>query len=264
MFRLWIFVSIVFLLFTTGWSQLVVKNTGGDLLMQVDNQANVTIGTPADPGRIGIGVDNPDSRLRIEGHAASALPVVGTGNTSIYAKDLSSSDNESQVVIEGIGTAMSSDGNSAHLGVQGFLVGGPDNDQWIASASLGYHNTSQNVGNQLSGVSSNVKDVGSYVFSTDLKTAAFHGQNDNQGSNHYGLYVSADKHYLNGNLLVDGKIGINIGDREPATWLEIHGQPYINANDAGIIMKSSDGQCWQVRVNTSGALFTTSVSCPPN
>ncbi len=210
--------------------------------------------------RIGVGVSNPDSRIRVEGHAASTLPVVGTYNTSIYAKDLSSGDDERQVVIEGIGTAMSSDENSAHLGVQGFLVGGPDNDQWIASASLGYHNT--NSGNQLSGVSSNVKDVGSYVFSTDLKTAAFNGQNDNQGSNHYGLHVSADKHYLNGNLLVDGKVGINIGDREPATWLEIYGQPYISAPNAGIVLKSSDGQCWQMRVNNSGGLFTTAITCP--
>ncbi|MBD3384778.1 hypothetical protein GF407_07605 [candidate division KSB1 bacterium] len=260
MFRLWISVSIVFLLFATGWSQLMVKNTGGDLLMEVDNQANVTIGTPADPGRIGIGVDNPDSRLRIEGHAASLLPIFGTYNTSIYAKDVTSSNNEKQVVIEGIGTVLSEDFDSAHLGVQGFLLGGSNHDQWITSASLGYHNT--NEGNHLAGVSSNVLDVGGYVLSTDLETAVFLGKNHNVGDNHYGLHVGAEKHLLVGDLLVLGKVGINIGDREPATWLEINGQPYINANNAGIIMKSSDGQCWQVRVNTSGALFTTSVSCP--
>ncbi len=163
-------------------------------------------------------------------------------------------------MIEGIGTAMSSNNEKAHLGVQGMLLGGASNDVWITSASLGYHNT--RYGNTVAGVSSNVLEVDGYVPSQDLMTAVFIGENKNSGSNHYGLNVTADRHYLNGNLIVEGKVGVNIGNREPATWFEIYGQPYISANNAGLMMKSADGSCWQVRVDNSGNLTTTSRTCP--
>lgn len=164
-------------------------------------------------------------------------------------------------MIEGIGTVLSADHNVAHIGVQGMLMGGSNNDIWIASASLGYHNT--NYGNVLAGVSSNVLDVGSYVVSQDLMTAVFSGSNENIGANHYGIYIrEASNNYIDGNINIQGKMGINIGTRERATFLEINGQPYISANNAGIVMKSPNGSCWNVRVNDSGAVYTTSISCP--
>lgn len=212
---------------------------------------------------IGIGVSNAlavDSRLRVKGSVSSTLPYFGTYNTSIYASDYLSPDAEKQVVIEGIGTVMSTDQNSAHLGVQGMLMGGSEHDVWITSASLGYHNT--NIHNVVAGVSSNVLPVDGHVPATDLRTAVLSGKNHNSGTNHYGLHVEASNNYLTGNLNLEGKLGINLGGREPATWFEISGQPYISAANAGIMMKSSDGSCWQVRVDNSGNLFTTSRACP--
>ena len=211
-------------------------------------------------GRIAVGTSSLDSRIRVDGSVTSTLPIFGDYNTGVYATDYNSSDNENQVVIEGIGTVQSSDNNKAHLGVQGMLLGGTNNDVWIASASLGYHNT--NYGNTVAAISANVREVDGYVPSADLQTAVFSGENTNTGSSHYGLKVEAEKHHLKGHLLVEGKVGINIGDREPATWFEINGQPYINANNAGIMMKSSNGQCWQIRVNDSGNLTTTARDCP--
>ena len=124
-----------------------------------------------------------------------------------------------------------------------------------------HHNTI--VGNHISGVSSQVRPLaGKSYLATGLETAVFRGENHNTGVKDYGLYVEAHKHLLTGDLLLGGKMGINIGDREPRTWFEINGQPYISAANAGIIMKSDDTTCWQVRVDGSGQLFTTSVFCP--
>jgi hypothetical protein len=211
---------------------------------------------------IAVGTTTVNAKLRVIGHETGTLPIFTENyNLGVYATDYASTDNENQTVIEGIGTVLTTDHNRAHIGVQGILVGGTFHDEWIASASLGYHNTSS--GNRISGVSSQVVPLsGKSYLATGLETALFRGENHNTGTKDYGLYIEAQKNYFAGDILVDGKIGINIGDREPKTWLEINGQPYISAANAGIIMKSDDTTCWQVRVNGSGALYTTSVSCP--
>ncbi|MBD3375404.1 hypothetical protein GF406_10240 [candidate division KSB1 bacterium] len=211
---------------------------------------------------IAVGTTTSNAKLRVMGHETGTLPIFTKNyNFGIYATDYASSDNENQTVIEGIGTVMTVDNDKSHIGVQGILVGGSSHDEWIASASLGYHNT--NTGNYISGVSSQVQPLsGKSYLATGLETALFRGENHNTGEKDYGLYVEAHKNYLAGDVLLGGRLGINIGDREPKTWFEINGQPYISAGNAGIIMKSDDTTCWQVRVDGSGQLFTTSVTCP--
>lgn len=211
---------------------------------------------------IAVGTTTANAKLRVMGYETGTIPIFTKNyNLGIYATDYTSADNENQLVIEGIGTVMTADNDKSHIAVHGILVGGSNHDEWITSAALGYHNT--NYGNIISGVNSTVPLLsGKSYLATDLETSLFRGENHNTGDKDYGLYVEAHKNVLTGDLLLGGKMGINIGDREPRTWFEINGQPYISAANAGIIMKSDDTTCWQVRVDGSGQLFTTSVSCP--
>lgn len=56
---------------------------------------------------------------------------------------------------------------------------------------------------------------------------------------------------------------IGIGTSEPKSKLEVtDGDVYINDIEKGVIMKSSDGQCWRVTVDNSGSLVTNAITCP--
>lgn len=153
-------------------------------------------------GRLSVGLSGSDSRLRVEGHVSSSLPVWGTMNTSIYAKDVDSGNNESSISIIGIGKVLTSDLNDAHVGVQGVLVGGGSNDVWMASGALGHHDLTS-THNRLSGVSTTVKSVGSYPYQTNLKTFAIRGANENTGSDDWGILIDAHQNYLGGTTYVD-------------------------------------------------------------
>jgi hypothetical protein len=196
-----------------GWGTLplnAVLNAGND----ADGNDAVNF------GRLGIGVSSPDSRVRVEGYASSSIPAWGTMNTSIYAKDVDSGNNETSVSIIGIGKVLTLDYDDAHVGVQGLLVGGGSNNVWMASAALAHHDLSGNI-NRLSGVSTTVKNVGSYPHQTNLKTFAFRGINENTGSDDWGILVEAHQNYLGGltyvdNLFANGNVSASsFTDRTP-------------------------------------------------
>ncbi|MBD3384220.1 hypothetical protein GF407_04760 [candidate division KSB1 bacterium] len=219
-------------------------------------------------GKISVGTSTLNAKVRVDGYGSGTVPHFGSNvyNMAIYATDYDTPASEHQIVIEGIGTVMPVDNDKNHLAVQGVLLGGTNDDEWIASGTLGFHNTK--TGNNLVGVMSNVRPLNGNVVTTNLVTSAFYGINDNHGENDYGLNITADKNYLSGsltvnqNLNVHQKVGINIGDREPAAWLEIWGNIYVNAPYAGFIMKSPNGSCHQVRINDDNTWNVTTVSCP--
>lgn len=59
----------------------------------------------------------------------------------------------------------------------------------------------------------------------------------------------------------NGNIGI--GTSEPKSKLEImDGDIYINDIEKGVIMKSSNGNCWRVTVDNNGNLVSAAIDCP--
>lgn len=58
-----------------------------------------------------------------------------------------------------------------------------------------------------------------------------------------------------------GKIGIN--NDNPKSQLHVSGGDiYVENISSGIITKSPDGSCWRIKVDNSGNMTTTSVTCP--
>ena len=59
----------------------------------------------------------------------------------------------------------------------------------------------------------------------------------------------------------DGKLGL--GTSEPKTKLQIEdGDIYLSDINKGVIMTSSNGNCWRVTVDDSGALVSNQITCP--
>ena len=72
-----------------------------------------------------------------------------------------------------------------------------------------------------------------------------------------GLESSFEKFIIKRN----GRIGI--GTSNPASQLQIaDGDVYIEDINAGVIMKSPNGQCWRVQINNNGEMVPTMVTCP--
>lgn len=62
-------------------------------------------------------------------------------------------------------------------------------------------------------------------------------------------------------ILGSGEIGI--GDSTPGAKLEVGGGDiYVNNSANGVILKSSNGNCWRITVDNNGGLTTTQVTCP--
>jgi hypothetical protein len=58
-------------------------------------------------------------------------------------------------------------------------------------------------------------------------------------------------------------VTMGIGTTAPAERLQIaDGDVYLSDVEAGVIMKSPDGQCWRMTVSNAGAPVFTSVACP--
>lgn len=66
-------------------------------------------------------------------------------------------------------------------------------------------------------------------------------------------------------LTADGRVGLGYDwNPNPASSkLNVQGGD-VNIADigSGIIMKSPNGQCWRVTVDDTGALVSTSITCP--
>jgi len=60
-------------------------------------------------------------------------------------------------------------------------------------------------------------------------------------------------------LFSDGYVGI--GTTNPVAELQVNGDIFIEKDNAGLVLKSPDGQCWKITVNNTGELATTSINC---
>lgn len=58
-----------------------------------------------------------------------------------------------------------------------------------------------------------------------------------------------------------GNVGIN--ETTPGTSLEVGGGDiYVNSSANGVVLKAPNGGCWQIKVDNTGQLTTTAVTCP--
>ncbi|MGB3463761.1 MAG: hypothetical protein WBA74_00750, partial [Cyclobacteriaceae bacterium] len=65
------------------------------------------------------------------------------------------------------------------------------------------------------------------------------------------------------NMMITGAGNVGVGTDSPAAKLQIKsGDIYLEDISSGVIMKSPNGNCWRMTVDDSGAMVTTSVSCP--
>jgi hypothetical protein len=60
-------------------------------------------------------------------------------------------------------------------------------------------------------------------------------------------------------LFNDGYVGI--GTTNPVAELQVNGNIFIEKDNAGLVLKSPDGQCWKITVSNAGELATTSINC---
>jgi hypothetical protein len=60
-------------------------------------------------------------------------------------------------------------------------------------------------------------------------------------------------------LFSDGYVGI--GTTNPVAELQVNGDIFIEKDNAGLVLKSPDGQCWKITVDNTGELATTNINC---
>ena len=64
-------------------------------------------------------------------------------------------------------------------------------------------------------------------------------------------------------MLIDPTGNVRIGSATPSARLEVaNGSIYLSDGNSFLILKSSNGSCWNVTINNAGALTTTSGPCP--
>lgn len=84
------------------------------------------------------------------------------------------------------------------------------------------------------------------------------------GTEDYGLRAAYGRMYFKtgGNYIFNSAgANVGIGTFNPLAKLQVNGDIFINDGNAGLILKSPDGQCWKITVNNSGVLTTTSIDC---
>ncbi len=84
------------------------------------------------------------------------------------------------------------------------------------------------------------------------------------GTEDYGLRAACGRMYFNtgGNYIFNSAdANVGIGTLNPLAKLQVNGDVFIEDENAGLILKSPDGQCWKITVNNSGQLTTTSIDC---
>lgn len=84
------------------------------------------------------------------------------------------------------------------------------------------------------------------------------------GTEDYGLRAAYGRMFFNtgGNYIFNSAdANVGIGTLNPLAKLQVNGDIFINDENAGLILKSPDGQCWKITVNNSGELTTTSIDC---
>jgi hypothetical protein len=84
------------------------------------------------------------------------------------------------------------------------------------------------------------------------------------GTEDYGLRAAYGRMYFKtgGNYIFNSAgANVGIGTLNPLAKLQVNGDIFINDGNAGLILKSPDGQCWKITVNNSGELTTTSINC---
>jgi hypothetical protein len=84
------------------------------------------------------------------------------------------------------------------------------------------------------------------------------------GTEEYGLKAAYGRMYFNtgGNYIFNSAdANVGIGTLNPLAKLQVNGDVFIEDENAGLILKSPDGQCWKITVNNSGELTTTSINC---
>lgn len=67
----------------------------------------------------------------------------------------------------------------------------------------------------------------------------------------------------NSKMFLKGNGYLGLGTTEPKAKIHVaHGDVFMENKNNGIIMKSPNGQCWRLRVNDSGGLYSTAIVCP--
>jgi len=100
-----------------------------------------------------------------------------------------------------------------------------------------------------------------------IETHSFGGYNGADlwlGTTAYGLKAMYGKLYFKtaGDYIFnDEGANVGIGTLVPKAKLQVNGDIMIEDENAGLILKSPDGQCWKISVNNDGTLNTILVDC---
>jgi hypothetical protein len=219
----------------TDFGQL--SSTGKGLILRADRADGVIKflagGDPLSPaermritgkGFVGIGTENPISKLTIEGND----PILeGRNYIRLYNKSLS---NRSNVYIS---LSAGDDEHSTYLN---------HSSETYDLDGFSYANFGQleSRGGGLNLVASHTDGVLRFFTAHDLAT---------------NLPLERMR------LSSEGNFGI--GTKQPASKLQIsHGDVYIEDINNGVIMKSPDGNCWRTTMNNDGTFKSTSIPCP--
>ena len=84
------------------------------------------------------------------------------------------------------------------------------------------------------------------------------------GTMDYGISAGYGRLYFNtgGNYIFHSdNANVGIGTYSPHARLQVNGNIYIEDENSGLILKSPDGQCWQISVNNDGTLNTNAIDC---
>lgn len=193
-------------------------------------------------GKLGIGTSFPDSRFTLIANEEVTSPQFG----------IMSIRNNHYATFDGY--------SASDIHYVGSLLNG--------RRSRGTIDYPQNVitGDRISGIVSSMYYNNDFRFSSSILFYA--GRGLNYGSYpSYIVFRTTDRYETESSermrLAENGNLGI--GSTDPAAKLQIaDGDIYIEDIERGIIMKSSDGQCWKGIMSDNGTLVFSPVDCPEN